>query len=132
VPAHEESLIYLRELSGATSQGLPFSIPWAVFIKVRTLPRPGDFTAIVLKSYFTGEEVIAPLRYSSPYPSIVRILEDFALYQRYETYDTDPLRPVQSGFVALAVEGIPDAMIPAHLVEPADRHAHDVMEAMAV
>ena len=132
MPAHNPSFILLFDLTKATLEGKPYLTPWTVFVRVKLISNGGDFTAIVLKDYFTGEEVIAPLRNSSAYPKIVTVEEDFSIFQRFETYDTDPLRPVEKGFVAVKVDGVPDAKIPVHLVSPAHRHAHDPNGVVAV
>lgn len=131
VPARNPPLILLHDLSGATLDGMPYRTSWTVFTMVRVDGRRGDFTAVVLRDRFTGQEVIAPLRCTSTYPAVVMILEDYGIFQRFETYDTDPLRPVEKGFVAIRLEGHPDARIPAGLAVPS-RHACDAQDARAV
>lgn len=128
MPAHNTpSFILLHDLTGATHNGKPYSIGWTVFVKVGLAPkRQGDFTAVILKNHFTGEEVAAPIRNIGAYPKIVMIEEEYSFFQRHETYDTEPQRLVEDGFVALKVEGVPDAKIPAHLVSPATCHTHQI------
>ena len=132
MPAHNSPLILLHNLVGAIHDGKPYRTPWTVFTIVRIDGQKGDFTAAILKDHSTGEEVVAPLRNSCAYPTIVMIQEDYGIFQRFETYDTDPLRPVEKGFVAIRLEGHPDAMIPAELAIPAERHVCDVQDAKAV
>ena len=132
VPAHNPPLILLHNLAGATRDGKPYRTAWTVFTIIRIDGQRDNFTAAVFRDHFTGEEVVALLRNSCAYPAVVMIQEDYGIFQRFETYDTDPLRPVEKGFVAIRLEGYPDAMIPAELAIPAEHHVCDAHDTKAV
>ncbi len=127
MPAHNPPPVRLTDVSHAKCKGAPHECDtWTVFTHVRIIPRLSELTLTVLRDVRTGQEVISPRIYESPYPAIVMIEEDYECFQRFETYDTDPFRIVEKGFVALKVKGLPDAKVPVHLVSPAQCHAHEL------
>lgn len=81
----------------------------------------------MLKDLDTGAEVTVPRIFMEPYPKIALITKecDPLRIQIFETRDTDPDRAVGIGFVALKIDGFPDAKVPADSAEPAQCHAYE-------